>query len=738
MNGPTQRPTSKQLKKLQVLFNSFGKNWFRGKQVTFDIAQSVGLSGKTPEASLIRDLTQGLKPFLDHENQKYRLSQVTIELLARHGYTTPTPKPRLGTVGAATNTVICTTSAFASAAHAGLAPPASTLQLYKFELMVLNAQFGKTFENNKDLSKSFALDLAENKSSLTIICTQNALLSNAQFTSRVTQVEELQQLEKQHGVGVVCVIASKTKTSLPTFKDVGALITKCWLNPSFRPRVIVVCSNRKRFDEIEPIVQQWKNVRWTHSIHLVFDEIHAYINQIREIIERFHEEEFDIVKTTRGLTATPACVFRGDITDPWHSLRLRFLDEYNNENYYYSKDMMFIEHPPVDDVASYDLPEYVRDTRYVKNVDGGSISVFRFVVSVLAKHPDILECEGSKRAPRVLIPGHRNTVSHYMIRELVWHYNPEALVVIINGHDKAVFVNRKTADDEYVKYSLAVGDDEFPEDLKDKEMCEVLAYQLKKHDLLNRAIVYTGNVCIGMGQTLSHYEYGNMSDQIQAPEAYKSSDDRYQASGRSNGRCKHWDTFTETRIHTTRAVYDTILKMEERSTNTGRYSESGKTITFNDYKNATDTSSSDTQDNLRCGKPSVRNAPRHVASPSSYRVYRTFSQLCDAVAKMGWRTPVLKEADVNGFHKTSLNGPLAVASLAQAIAKVPSGWGGSAPGTAKAMRTYYPCYVDTRDNSTLRFVLLIRPKENGTPYSVEELKQRLGPLYEEGELDHTN
>jgi hypothetical protein len=765
MDEPALRPNPKQLAKLVALFRRFGKNWFRCKDLTADIARSVGLAGKTPEASLQRDLFKGLKPFLDHESQKHRLSQRTLKMLASLGHTSPRPRPRQHAASATTYTASAPAQPASSApaplpisraisasvlipraspAHANVSispevPDANpAILLFKFVLMVLNTQFGKTYESIDDLSKTFALDKAENKNSLTIICTQNTLLSSAQFTARVQKLTEL------HGRRAVCVIASQTKTSLPTFKNFGGLIADCLMNASSKPRVIVVCSNGTRFDEIIPIVRFWKETRKeTRSVHLVFDEIHKYINQrsgaLRKIIERCHEHEFAMVKTITGLTATPARVFHETVTSPWSELRLRHLKLYNDENYYYTKEMAFIQHPPIDKATGYTLPEYVHGTRFTKDADNGSIGVFRFVEGVLGEHPNILACEGGKRPPRVLIPGHRNTVSHNLVRELVWRYNPEALVVIINGQDKAAFVNQKAADGEYVKYPLAFGDDGFPAHLKGIEACEVLAYQLKKHNLLNRAIVFTGNICIGMGQTLCHSDYGNMSDEILAPEAHTTPDDRYQASGRGNARCKHWDTFVETRIHTTKDVYDSILGMEERSTNVARLfsTEVGRTITFGDYRDATDSQSSDTKHNPRSGEPSVRTTPTPAVSPSSYRIYNKREDLAEAVLRMGWRKPVFKAANADGFHETTLNGRQQVASLVQAIAKVPSGWGGSYPGAKKAMRTFYPCYVDVTDSSTLRFVLIIRPKDNGKHYTEEELKDKLGPLYNAGEPGST-
>jgi hypothetical protein len=60
-----------------------------------------------------------------------------------------------------------------------------------------------------------------------------------------------------------------------------------------------------------------------------------------------------------------------------------------------------------------------------------------------------------------------------------------------------------------------------------------------------------------------------------------------------------------------------------------------------------------------------------------------------------------------GFKETSLNKKTSVASLRDAVKKVPTAYGTN-NGT-KTYRTCYPCYVDTTDSATLRFVVIIRP-----------------------------
>jgi hypothetical protein len=60
-----------------------------------------------------------------------------------------------------------------------------------------------------------------------------------------------------------------------------------------------------------------------------------------------------------------------------------------------------------------------------------------------------------------------------------------------------------------------------------------------------------------------------------------------------------------------------------------------------------------------------------------------------------------------GFKETSLNKKRAVCSLEEAVNKVSGGYGTNAGSTT--FRTYYPCYVDVNDSSTIRYIVIIRP-----------------------------
>jgi len=109
--------------------------------------------------------------------------------------------------------------------------------------------------------------------------------------------------------------------------------------------------------------------------------------------------------------------------------------------------------------------------------------------------------------------------------------------------------------------------------------------------------------------------------------------------------------------------------------------------------------------------------PKHIANLESvalpvsvdiqtYRIYgdeNTIKSVCNI---LGYEyRPTLDNEE--GYKETSLNKAACVVSLREAIEKVPGSY-----GTNKGVitwRTYLPCYVDTKDKSTLRFVLIVRP-----------------------------
>lgn len=89
-----------------------------------------------------------------------------------------------------------------------------------------------------------------------------------------------------------------------------------------------------------------------------------------------------------------------------------------------------------------------------------------------------------------------------------------------------------------------------------------------------------------------------------------------------------------------------------------------------------------------------------------YRIYDNESKVRDACKILGYRYKSVESNDA-GFKETSLNKKKCVASLSNAVKAVPTAYGTN--NGVRSYRVYYPCYVDTTNNTTIRFVLIIRP-----------------------------
>lgn len=90
----------------------------------------------------------------------------------------------------------------------------------------------------------------------------------------------------------------------------------------------------------------------------------------------------------------------------------------------------------------------------------------------------------------------------------------------------------------------------------------------------------------------------------------------------------------------------------------------------------------------------------------TYRIYSDESR-ARAVCQILGYTFRRTSDNAAGFKETSLNTRRGVASLDDAVRKVPTAYGTN--DGVRTYRTYYPCYVDTADRATLRFVVIIRP-----------------------------
>jgi hypothetical protein len=547
----------------------------------------------------------------------------------------------------------------------------------KINLAVLRTQFGKTFMAINRIRKEIELDDQEGKS-VHIVFTMNTLLNNRQFAKR------LYEIERQYGKGSVVVFASSYVGPYTHAKKLNDILGLCYDDRTC-PRIIIMCSNERRYEDgMQFLDILERNNRSIARAYVYYDELHAYIsrNSLRRQIEVIHQ--FDIVKGIIALTATPDQIFQ--TIGFWSQLRMIHIDELNEANYAGYRDMIF---HCIDDF----FPQsYKRPGAF--NYDALDTDTLGFIRHVLQSSPEILR-EGS----RVFIPAHVRRSGHKTVRDIVFTLQPHAVVIVLNGEEKTL--QYKDSSDKSPK--------SIPLEAVDEEVCETIVKVISQHKLEGRPLVYTGFLCVSMGQTLTHQKTGSFTAAILS-HMDLTNDELYQLFGRTTGRMKTWPTYCQTEIYCPTKIMQRICTMEQCArTLVEDYSD--EVVTQEDYRKPmmADEHGAAARENIRVKKEKKEPRAKVVRiNPNAFRIFDDYDTMKAYCAILSYRVNEWKKEDiVDGFIKVGLNKIKDVASLKEAIKKVSSGYGGG----QKQFRTYYPCYIDKTNVTTLRFVVLLRSPE---------------------------
>lgn len=567
-------------------------------------------------------------------------------------------------------------------------------EVCKFVLCVLLTQAGKTYQAIERILTEISQD-DEFGRSIHIVFTMNTLLNNKQFAKR------LQMIEDKYGKGSICIVSSQSDKGKNKYtgkykhvKNREELQGICF-DKKTCPRVVLMCSNTQRYDDgVEFLKMINENKLHIHRAFAYYDELHQYIcDLVRAQIEEIHS--LDIVKGIIALTATPDKVWKK--TGFWSNIQLLHLDEYNETNYAGHKDMIF---NCIDDFFK---QPYVRPSPF--NFDLLDQENIGFIAHVLEKFPEILADN-----TRSFIPAQKRRDGHNAVRNLIFEIKPNAVVVMINGPDKTLRFNE---DGHPKTISL---------ESSEEEVCETIARLVSKHGLQKRPLVITGLLCVGMGQTLTHYSLGSFTSAIFS-HLNLSNDDISQLFGRITGRMKDWATYVQTQVYCPTLIMHRCSVMEKCARNMAA-SHNGDTVSREDYIAPMSEMGEEGQaaiENIRPVKEKKSKKKATAAGPAidTYRIYDNEENVKKVCKLLDYRYQS-KASNANGFKETSLNGPKTVASLSSAIEKVRGGYGGG----KNAFRVCYPCYQDITDNTTLRFVVIIRPNTD-----INKLKNEVDTIY---------
>ena len=395
-------------------------------------------------------------------------------------------------------------------------------------------QSGKTFVAIEKMKERLIAD----PTSVHVVFTMNTLLNNYQFAKR------LEPIETEYGVGSVLIFASKYHGSYQHATNEKILQEKVSVK---MPRVIIMCSHHKRFKDGHEWVTSIGSIYPDIKIHMYYDELHQYMKKALRIqLEEIHA--LPHVKSILALTATPKKLFykRGK----WSLLHM-ITPESSLEHYARLEDM---KHVPIDDY--FDLPYNKPAFNDFEHMDEETIG---FMEHVLDRHPEIL-------APgnRVFLPGHVRRMGHMTVRDVVLERCPSAVVVVLNAHEKSIAFD---VEGTIHKVSL----------VSELEVSERIAQVLVMYNLLARTLVITGFLCVGMGQTITHRVYGNITHAILS-HLNLGNDAIYQLLGRITGRHMNWSTYTPTHLYCPTIIHNRVKVMEECAASVFRKEDVSKEV----------------------------------------------------------------------------------------------------------------------------------------------------------------
>ena len=443
---------------------------------------------------------------------------------------------------------------------------------------------------------------------------------------------------------------------------------------------IICCSNATRMKHVLTLIEKLQKLKlrnkyaFDRKINIWIDEADACMNIWKKHIHAIQDMSELLIQNVVLVTATMIPVYR-------------YLDS--------------IELPC--NVRTY---ECTHPELYVKYSETRKIMEFSNAARNAHGHlVDILDTNSEMYLPgtKWFCPGDKNRASHEAICEelLTRGFN----VMIVNGTTKAIRFADRTPQIDIANFLD-----------NDLEIAKTLNRIYYECNLYEQPFAVTGQLCIGRGITFASqidgkeflFTHGVIPDM-------SSGDEGYQLVARCIGNIREYESFKlqVPIIFISEKMDVKISKQEDLavklaaslySNNEGREIVN---VTLSQIANISD-----------IGEVPRKRKPKNASGGGGggggggvdkdrYRVYSDEEVVKDVCKILGYAYRKNSENEA-GFVETSLNSKKGVASLEQAIEKVPTAYGTNKGITT--WRTYYPCYSDVNDKNTLRFVLILRPE----------------------------
>jgi len=432
----------------------------------------------------------------------------------------------------------------------------------KFNLCVLPTQMGKTFVIVNKIMESLDKD-KEKGHSIHIVFTMNTLLNNKQFSNRLKHINDI------YGDNAVCIFASVYKGEYRHISKAEHLFKdpkNDKITPEM-PRVIIACSNNKRFNDCFSIIHKLNEGNTdVKRVFVYFDELHKYIKNstitIRKHIENLNN--LTIIEALYGMSASPNNIWSANKTGFWSKIRILQINDYYDNDYMGYEDINFI--CDINESNKYGDIKTKKQEYIIQGFNTTEIFTINFIKNTLVKYPNILS-----NSSRVFIPVNIRRISHNYIREHLFNYEKSCIIIMLNGIEKNI--QYKNEIDEIITIPLI---------LNKGELGDLIADHIDTNKLKNRPIVYIGFNCVGMGQTLITERLGNFTAAI---FGYNNilNDTMYQLFGRITGRFKNWKTYNSmTNVYCTQMCKNICCMMEKCAKNI-ICNHNGKELECNKY-----------------------------------------------------------------------------------------------------------------------------------------------------------
>jgi len=472
----------------------------------------------------------------------------------------------------------------------------------------------------------------------------------------------------------VFTLSSNTKT---TFDDLKKSIDTYMSFDEYKTPVIIALANNPQLDKIMKLMAhvQFRNIRNPNVKNVpMFDEADETYPRIRDKTVRYNDKNesfLDMIdKENRSLEA----VYWISATEG-ELLEGRYAECENAANYVCDEEELAsptyraMHHSSTKFKISKQLTRESKNGFALRNIDeniehfqtpitltSGEIYYRKAIINSCSKHSSMLDLASN-------------------LKSRGWHvmiFNQTGLIVLKHG-------------DPVTKIFKTKGH-------RFNQLCFEKYKTLNLHD---RPLAIMGNKKVNRG-TSFHYAPPDGSEGLiwtdimlgEIPDKSQA----VQKAGRGGGKIAHCPQYPENEIYywTTKNTLSLIC------THNSRIDDINKNVSGCNIGDAFKSASERV-------KPTVVT---HTVDKSKFSVYKRVEDIDYVVKDIANRTYSFQDPDPEGFIKTSLNGPSQIATVFEAIKKVNSGYTGTRDSNSGG-RTVYPCYLDTEDNRTLLYVVLI-------------------------------